>query len=105
MLQSEFNSQVKSKRDMWYILAVEGQFYLPSYDQCTLPFMRDVLASRKKLIKLRDVSMVNVPRLSDFNTDRLWKQAMEDVDARIHLPDPSKNGDRTVSRKFLYTVG
>ena len=66
--------------------------------------MRDVLAGRKKLIKLRDLAMVNVPRLNDFNTDNLFRHAMEDPIARVYLPDPSKHGERTVSRKFLYNV-
>ena len=66
--------------------------------------MRDVLAGRKKLIKLRDLAMVNVPRLADFNTENLFRQAMEDPEARMFLPDASRNGERTVSRKFLYNV-
>ena len=89
---------------MWYILSVEAQYHLPSYDHCTLPFMRDCLAGRKKLIKLRDLAMVNVPRLADFNTDNLYRHAMDDPMARLHLPDASRSGERTVSRKFLYNV-
>ena len=89
---------------MYYIFAVEAQFYLPSFDQCTLPFLRDVLAGRKKLIKLRDLCMVNVPRLKDFKIDVLFDHAMRDPEARMYLPDPSKFGEKTVSRKFLYNV-
>ena len=89
---------------MCYILSVEAQYHLPSYDHCTLPFMRDVLAGRKKLIRLRDLAMVNVPRLKDFNTEFLFRHAMEDGMARDYLPDPTRNGERTVSRKFLYNV-
>ena len=46
-----------------------GQYNLPSYDETTVHYMREILAGRKKLFKLKDMNPVNVPRISEFKAD------------------------------------
>ena len=102
--QQDLSRHVRGKRDLWSILAVAGQFHMPPYDEVTVYFMREVIAGRKFLIKLKDLVPVTVPRLNDFNADRLYKQAMEDEQARMYLPDTTNDAHRPCSRKFLFDV-
>jgi hypothetical protein len=95
---------MNSKADMYKILATHAQLHLPSYEEVSMDFLREVFAERKKLIPLRNVVQVNVPKLEEFQTERLYKLALENPDARQYLPEPSANGKRNVSRKFLFSV-
>ena len=80
---------IKSKRDLYQVLALEGQFHLPSIDDCTMDFLRDALGSRKKLLKLTEVRGVNLPRFEEFNCARLYSMGMQDETVRNYLPDPT----------------
>ena len=65
-------------------------------------WLRDILAGRKRLIRNADLCPVNIPRIAEFNCDRLYKQALDDPMAALYLPDPSSDGKSNVSRKFLF---
>ena len=56
----------------YYILAIEGQYHLPSLDECTMEFLRDALSGKKKVLTNRDLCPVNVPRYREFNATRLY---------------------------------
>ena len=67
--------------------------------------MRDCVAGRKLLFKLKDLVPVNVPRMNEFCADAMYKAAIEDPVGRRYLPDPiGKNQRRPVGRKFLFNV-
>ena len=82
-----------------------GQYHLPNYDDSTVYFMREVLAGRKKLIKLKDLQPVCVPRISEFSADRLYELCMKDLKIKLYLPDPAlESTRRPCGRKFLFDV-
>jgi hypothetical protein len=83
-------------------MTLEGQLHLPPYDDCTMEFMRDCLAGRKRLLTNREVCPVNVPRFKEFNSTNLQNLAMGDADLRHYLPDPSDK--KPINRKFLFNV-
>ena len=68
VLCSDIAWMIKSKEDLYQILAIEGQLYCPAYDTVSLNFLRDVLRGAKKLIPLADVCSVAVPKLAEFNS-------------------------------------
>jgi hypothetical protein len=96
--------KIRSKSDIYWILSCEHQLHLPNFDDCSLEFLREVLSGRKKLFRLKDVSIAVVPRYEEFNCDLLYRQALEDENAKRYLPDPSGNRRRPVNRKFLFNV-
>ena len=78
---------------------------MPTFDESTVHFMREVLAGRKKLIKLKDLVPVNVPRLTELLTDRLYEHSIKDPKCKQYLPDPPTDSfRRPVGRKFLFNV-
>ena len=102
----DLNKHVRGKRDLWQILAVVGQYHLPNFDTCTVHFMREILAGRKKVFKLKDLHPVCVPRISEFKADLLYEHCMKDPKIKPYLPDPALDSTRRpCGRKFLFDVG
>ena len=67
--------------------------------------MREILAGRKKLFKLKEILPVNVPRISEFKADVLYEYAMKDDICKLYLPDPPTDSTRRpCNRRFLYNV-
>ena len=63
----ELRQKLQSKGDLLHMLAIEGQYHVPDANQCTMDFLRDVIAGRKRLIKLKNLVPVNVPRIKEFD--------------------------------------
>jgi ssRNA-specific RNase YbeY (16S rRNA maturation enzyme) len=102
VVASDLRNFVKSKQDLYIILTIEGQLHLPPYDDCSMEFMREALAGRKKLLTNRDLCSVNVPRYKEFNATNLQNLAMQDNELRVYLPDTSDN--KVINRRFLFNV-
>ena len=83
-------------------MTLEGQLHLPPYDDCTMEFMRDCLAGRKRLLTNREVCPVTVPRYKEFNCTNLQALALSDDELRLFLPDASDK--KPINRKFLFNV-
>lgn len=49
MSRGQLNSAMKSKLDIYNILAIEGQLYLPPLKDCTMDFMKAVVTGKKKV--------------------------------------------------------
>lgn len=39
----------KSKRDLYNIMLIEGQHYIPPIEECTVDFLRDLFCGKKKV--------------------------------------------------------
>lgn len=47
--RSELSSKMRSKLDVYNILANEGQLYLPPYEYCTMEFIQAIFMQRKRV--------------------------------------------------------
>jgi len=47
--RGQLNSAMKSKLDIYRILAIEGQMYLPPFKDCTMDFLKGVINGSKKV--------------------------------------------------------
>ena len=45
----EMSRLFKSKNEIYNVLLIEGQYYLPPFEECTIDFMRDVFKGRRKV--------------------------------------------------------
>ena len=104
VLQSDISSHVQGKKDLYFVLSVEGQYHLPSFDETTVHFLREVLAGRKLVFKMRDLRPVHVPRMKEFEFKVLLEMAMNNAQMRRYLPEPTAKGRATCSRRFLFNV-
>lgn len=58
--RSQLAGAGKSKLDFYNILASEGQFYLPPFDECPMLFIRDIMFGRKKVGHFDPMSLLLV---------------------------------------------
>jgi hypothetical protein len=47
--RGQLSGAMKSKLDMYNVLAIEGQLYLPPLDHCPMEFIKQVMAGHKKV--------------------------------------------------------
>jgi hypothetical protein len=45
----EMSRIFRSKKEVYQILMIEGQFYLPPIEECTIDFLRDIFSGKKKV--------------------------------------------------------
>jgi hypothetical protein len=45
----EMSRLFKSKREIYQILLIEGQYYLPPFEDCTVDYLRDIFCGKKKV--------------------------------------------------------
>ena len=93
VVPSDLRQFVKCKKDIYMILAYEGQYYLPPYDECSMDFVRDALAGKKKLLKNQQVVIVEVPRYKEFNVKGLYELSLQDSDLKQYLPDKKADSE------------
>ena len=75
---------------------------MPPLSDCSLDFLKDVLAGRKRLIPLGSVKHVEVPRYKEFSTKNLLGPALQEKDLQMFLPDVSP--DEPVNKQWLFDV-
>jgi hypothetical protein len=51
--RSQLAGFMKSKLDLYNILAIEGQVYLPKISECPMKFISDLMNGRKKVSGLK----------------------------------------------------
>ena len=50
VLASDLRPFFNSKRDFYRILSIEGQLYLPPYDDCDFQYLRDVTEGKRLVL-------------------------------------------------------
>jgi hypothetical protein len=104
VLTNDLRRFIRSKEDIYHILAVEGQMYVPPYDECPIEFLRDALAGRKLVIRNRDIAMVVVPKYKEFSLTAMYQSALQDHDLRKYLPEPNGPKAKAPGRNWLFNV-
>ena len=65
---------MKSKLDLFNILAKEGQIYLPPLEYCSMDFLKQIMSGKKRYLKNEDICMVNVPRFSELSAKNIYER-------------------------------
>jgi len=48
----EMSKLFRSKTEIYRILMIEGQFYLPPLEECTIDYLRDIFSGRKRVSRM-----------------------------------------------------
>ena len=75
---------------------------MPGVDDINMPWLKQILSGKKKLIRNADLCTVTVPRIPESSCEKLYLAAIDDLDAKVYLPDPGLDRKRNVSRKYLF---
>ena len=66
-------------------------------------FMKQLLAEEKKLLELRQVIHVNVPRYDELSVKKFWPLLQRDQVFMLYMPDPMPDG-RLPEREYFWNV-
>ena len=66
-------------------------------------FLRAVLADKKKLLKLSEVKMINVPKYEELSVKKLFPYLKDDPIFMMYLPDYFPKG-HTPDREYFFNV-
>ena len=72
---ASFGAKYATKREVYRFLSSEARIYLPSYETVTIFHMRDLVADRRRLIKLDDVKVINVPYFEGLSIEKMLEWA------------------------------
>jgi hypothetical protein len=89
---------------MILIPTCSGHFLLPPYRQCSMSFLKDVLANKKRLFKVFEAPVVDFPPLKELTVKQVLELALADEVIQQYLPDKEDIGDDYLDRKFLFAV-
>jgi len=79
------------------------QLYLPPDYLINRDFLKLVLTGRKKLIPLKDVKYVNVPKYEELSVEKMWPIMKPDAEFMAHFPDTLPKG-RNAPREYFWNV-
>ena len=66
-------------------------------------FMKQLLAEEKKLLELRAVQHVNVPKYDELSVKKFWPLMQTDVAFMLYMPNPTVEG-RLPDREYFWNV-
>ena len=79
------------------------QLYVPPEKMLNKDFMRQLLGEEKKLLELRKVIHVSVPRFDELSVKKFWPLMQPDKAFMLHFPDPTPDG-RIPEREYFWNV-
>ena len=87
-----------SKSSFYSYLSEQLQYYMPPYNMVTAPFLKQVLAGEKQLIKVSAVIKCNPPKYDEISVAKLYADCIQLPGMMEHFPDVYPKG-RTCSRE------
>ena len=58
-------------------MAVECEVYVPPYDNVTIYFLKDILATRKRYISVDDVKTMHIPQYKNLSVEKILDFALD----------------------------
>ena len=93
----------QSKADFLAYMANHLQLYVPPEKMVNRDFMKQLLAEAKKLLELRAVRHVNMPRYDELSVKKFWPLMQRDAAFMQYMPDPTADG-RLPEREYFWNV-
>jgi hypothetical protein len=94
---------MKSKLDIYNILAKEGQLYLPPYNECPMTFIKDVMTGKKKVFSRAQIRMIDVPYFDELAGKKVFEMIRDRVRFQQYLPDLDALS-RPLNRQYMFNV-
>ena len=79
------------------------QLYLPPASMINKDYLKDILAEHKRLIELKDVIMVSVPKYDELSVKQVWPMIKADPDLMKFFPDKLPKG-KLPDREYTFNV-
>jgi hypothetical protein len=92
----------RSRKTLYKILTMEGQLYLPKYNECPLMFLQQLLIGKKLCFTNSQVKMVKVPVFAELTAKQVYVMVGSCHEIMMFLPDPKK--DPRINREYLFNI-
>ena len=102
-LTQELLTRFQSKADFVQYFRHQLQLYVPPEKMLNRDFMKQLLAEDKKLLELRAVLHVNMPRYDELSVKKFWPLMQPDAVFMLYMPDPTPEG-RLPEREYFWNV-
>jgi len=103
VMTQELLSRFRSKEDFISYMQNQLQLYVPPEKMLNRDFMKQLLAEEKKLLELRQVVHVSVPRFDELSVKKFWPLLQRDPVFMLYMPDPVPEG-RLPEREYFWNV-
>ena len=78
---------MRDKKEVYHFLTHENGIYLPKYDTVTVWHMRDLLSSKRRRLKSKEIKHFNVPQYEGLKLEMFFEWAANfDLDVKDERP-------------------
>ena len=102
-LTQELLTRFQSKADFVQYFRHQLQLYVPPEKMLNRDFIKQLLTEEKKLLELREVRHVQVPRYDELSVKKFWPFMQPDAAFMQYMPDPTADG-RLPEREYFWNV-
>ena len=102
-LTQELLTRFRSKADFVQYFRHQLQLYVPPEKMLNRDFIKQLLTEEKKLLELREVRHVQVPRYDELSVKKFWPLMQPDAGFMQYMPDPTADG-RLPEREYFWNV-
>ena len=104
--KSDFMKYLSENRKQWlnlvtFLCAV--QLYVPPAKMINKDFLKQVFRDEKKLLALKDVRYINMPRYDELSVRKFWPIFREDESFMKYMPDPTHD-HKIPERDYFWNV-
>ena len=103
VMTSELVGRFRSKADFIKYFSETLQLYLPPEKSCNKDFFKLVLTGEKKLLELKQVKFVTVPKYDELSVKRFWPMLQSDETFMQYMPVPTAEG-RLPDREYFWNI-
>ncbi len=96
-------ARFQSKADFVSYMTNQLQLYVPPEKMLNKDFMKQLLTEAKRLLDLRAVQHVNMPRYDELSVKRFWPLMQTDDVFMLYMPDATPDG-RLPEREYFWNV-
>ena len=103
IMTQDLLARFRAKEDFIQYFRHQLQLYVPPEKMLNRDFMKKVFLEAKKLLELRHVRHVNMPRYDELSVKKFWPLMQKDAIFMQYMPDPTADG-RLPEREYFWNV-
>ncbi len=76
---------------------------MPPYNMLNKAWLKDIFAGKKRLLKLKDVNRIAVPKYDEVSVKGLYDKLLNLKGMKDYFPDKYAKG-RTADREYMFNI-
>ena len=88
---SDIAIKARSKKEVYNVLTVEGELYLPPIADTTQKYLKEILTGKKKYLLCKDVKVAKVPHTEKLRIRDILAFASKHIEIQSYIPEYEYN--------------